>query len=58
VLSIIAGGGKWVVDPLYLSVLVSAEKKFWRCVQARARSSTSKFHVATSSRQRDRNRPD
>ena len=21
------------VDPLYLSVLVSAEKKFWRCVQ-------------------------
>jgi len=38
VLSIITGGGKWVeitipVDPLYLSVLVSAEKKFWRCVQ-------------------------
>ena len=22
------------VDPLYLSVLVSAEKKFWRCVQS------------------------
>src|SRR6516164_4468604 len=39
VLSIITGGGKWVeitipVDPLYLSVLVSAEKKFWRCVQS------------------------
>src|SRR5437660_11437283 len=39
VLSIITGGGKWVeiaipMDPLYLSVLVSAEKKFWRCVQA------------------------
>src|SRR4051794_31683620 len=38
VLSIITGGGKWVeipvpVDPLYLSVLVLAEKKFWRCVQ-------------------------
>jgi predicted phage-related endonuclease len=38
VLSIITGGGKWVeitipIDPLYLSVLVSAEKKFWRCVQ-------------------------
>src|SRR5262249_24331322 len=34
VLSIITGGGKWVevtipMDPLYLSVLVSAEKKFW-----------------------------
>jgi len=39
VLSIITGGGKWVeitipADPLYLSVLVSAEKKFWRCVQS------------------------
>jgi putative phage-type endonuclease len=38
VLSIITGGGKWVeiavpMDPLYLSVLVSAEKKFWRCIQ-------------------------
>jgi YqaJ-like viral recombinase domain len=33
------GGGKWVeiaipMDPLYLTVLVSAEKKFWRCVQS------------------------
>jgi predicted phage-related endonuclease len=41
VLSIITGGGKWVevaipLDPLYLSVLVSAEKKFWRCVQSGA----------------------
>jgi hypothetical protein len=39
VLSIITGGGKWVeitipMHPLYLSVLVSAEKKFWRCVQS------------------------
>jgi predicted phage-related endonuclease len=39
ILSIITGGGKWVeitipMDPLYLSVLVSAEKKFWRCVQS------------------------
>src|SRR5262245_39061433 len=38
-LSIITGGGRWVemtipMDPLYLSVLVSAEKKFWRCVQS------------------------
>jgi putative phage-type endonuclease len=38
VLSIITGGGKWVeiaipMDPLYLTVLVQAEKKFWRCVQ-------------------------
>jgi hypothetical protein len=38
VLSIITGGGKWIeitipMDPLYLSVLISAEKKFWRCVQ-------------------------
>jgi predicted phage-related endonuclease len=39
VLSIITGGGKWVeitipIDPLYLSVLVSAEKKFWHYVQS------------------------
>src|SRR6266850_7432003 len=39
VLSIITGGGKWVevtipMDPLYLTVLVSAEKKFWRCVES------------------------
>jgi predicted phage-related endonuclease len=39
VLSIITGGGKWVeitipMDPLYLSILVQAEKKFWRCVQS------------------------
>jgi predicted phage-related endonuclease len=39
VLSIITGGGKWVeimvpMDPLYLSMLVAAEKKFWRCVQS------------------------
>jgi predicted phage-related endonuclease len=39
VLSIITGGGKWTeitipMDPLYLSILVTAEKKFWRCVQS------------------------
>jgi YqaJ-like viral recombinase domain len=39
VLSIITGGGKWVeitipMDPLYLSVLVSTEEKFWRCVRS------------------------
>jgi hypothetical protein len=38
VLSVILGDGRWVeltvpVDPLYLTVLVAAEKKFWRCVQ-------------------------
>jgi predicted phage-related endonuclease len=38
-LSIITGDGKWVeitvpMDPLYLSILVSAEKKFWRCVKS------------------------
>jgi predicted phage-related endonuclease len=38
VLSIITGGGKWVeitipADPLYQHLLITAEKKFWRCVQ-------------------------
>jgi predicted phage-related endonuclease len=37
VLSIITGGGKWVemtvhVDPIYVHLLITAEKKFWRCV--------------------------
>jgi predicted phage-related endonuclease len=38
VLSIVTGGGKWVeikvsADPLYQHLLLTAEKKFWRCVQ-------------------------
>jgi YqaJ-like viral recombinase domain len=38
VLSIITGGGKWVEitisgDPLYQHLLLTAEKKFWRCVE-------------------------
>src|SRR6516164_6429262 len=39
VLSIITGGGKWIEitifgDPLYQHLLLTAEKKFWRCVQS------------------------
>ena len=38
VLSIITGGGKWIVmtipaDALYQHFLVTAERRFWRCVQ-------------------------
>jgi predicted phage-related endonuclease len=37
-LSIVTGGGKWVeitvpADPLYQHLLLTAEKKFWRCVE-------------------------
>jgi predicted phage-related endonuclease len=37
VLSVITGGGKWVeltlhADPLYQHLLLTAEKKFWRCI--------------------------
>jgi predicted phage-related endonuclease len=37
VLSVITGGGKWIeltvqADPLYQHLLLTAEKKFWRCV--------------------------
>src|SRR5258705_7113570 len=37
-LSIITGGGKWVemtipADPLYQHLLLTGEKKFWRCVE-------------------------
>ena len=39
VLSIITGGGKWVeikipADLLYQHLLLTAEKKFWRCVES------------------------
>jgi predicted phage-related endonuclease len=39
VLSIITGGGKWVeitthADPLYQHLIVTAERKFWRCVES------------------------
>ncbi len=38
VLSVITGGGKWVeitipADPLYQHLLLTAERKFWRCVE-------------------------
>jgi predicted phage-related endonuclease len=39
VLSVITGGGKWVeitahADPLYQHLIVTAERKFWRCVES------------------------
>jgi predicted phage-related endonuclease len=39
ILSIITGGGKWVeiathADPLYQHLIVTAERKFWRCVES------------------------
>jgi predicted phage-related endonuclease len=38
VLSVITSGGKWVeitthADPLYQHLIVTAERKFWRCVE-------------------------
>ena len=38
-LSVITGGGKWAeivvhADPLYQHLLLTAERKFWRCVQS------------------------
>jgi predicted phage-related endonuclease len=38
VLSVITGGGKWAeikthADPLYQHLIVTAERKFWRCVE-------------------------
>jgi hypothetical protein len=39
VLSVITGGGKWIeitthADPLYQHLIVTAERKFWRCVES------------------------
>src|SRR5262249_12280659 len=38
-LSVITGGGKWVeitthADPLYQHLIVTAARKFWRCVES------------------------
>jgi predicted phage-related endonuclease len=38
VLSVITGGGKWVeiathADPLYQHLILTAERRFWRCVE-------------------------
>jgi hypothetical protein len=38
-LSVITGGGKWVeikvhADPLYQHLIVTAERRFWRCVES------------------------
>ena len=39
VLSVITGGGKWLeiksyADPLYQHLILTAERKFWRCVES------------------------
>ena len=39
ILSVITGGGKWVeivthADPLYQHLIITAERKFWRCVES------------------------
>ena len=39
VLSVITGGGRWVeinthADPLYQHLIITAERKFWRCVES------------------------
>src|SRR5271170_2279125 len=39
VLSVITGGGKWIeiaahADSLYQHLIITAEKKFWRCVES------------------------
>src|SRR5215470_11932359 len=39
ILSVITGGGKWLeiithADPLYQHLIVTAERKFWRCVES------------------------
>ena len=60
VLSIITGGGKWVemtipADPLYQHLLLTAEKKFWRCVETGESPSPVWRRAATG---KDRGGPD
>ena len=57
-LSIITGGGKWVeltipADSLYQHLLLTAEKKFWRCVEiGRASSAVPRGAAARADRGR------
>ncbi len=58
-LSIITGGGKWVeieipADPLYQHLLLTAEKKFWRCVE---NGEPPRLFGVEPSRPQDRRRP-
>ena len=53
VLSIITGGGKWVemtipADPLYQHLLLTAEKRFWRCVETGEAASPVRRRAATA----------
>ena len=54
VLSIITGGGKWVeikipADSLYQHLLLTAEKKFWRCVESGERPRALRRRATASS---------
>jgi predicted phage-related endonuclease len=60
VLSVITGGGKWVeikthADPLYQHLIVTAERKFWRCVEKRRSADTIRGRAAKAA---DRGGPD
>ena len=53
VLSIITGGGKWVeirieADPLYQHLLLTAERKFWRCIESGEAPTTVRGRSTTS----------
>ena len=60
VLSVITGGGKWVeitthADALYQYLILTAEKKFWRCVETGEPPALFGVRTATST---DRGDPD
>ena len=53
-LSIITGGGKWIemtipADPLYQHFLITAERRFWRCVRDRRDASSLRRRAAAAS---------
>src|SRR5271163_5194978 len=61
VLSIITGGGKWVeitipADPLYQHFLITAERKFWRCVESGEPQRPSGVEPPTASNRGGENR--
>ena len=61
VLSVITGGGKWVeitahADPLYQHLIVTAERKFWRCVESGETTTAVRRRAAEASNRGDPHR--
>ena len=63
VLPVITGGGKWVeilahADPLYQHLIVTVERKFWRCVESGEQPAVRRRAAQAAARRRAHRRYD